>query len=112
MGSDQAISLALLLTEAVSNAMRHGFPDGRQGHIRVSLHVEDDIAHLVVEDDGVGLGETPEEQDGDGLGMRLIEGFASHLGGVAEISGEGGTRIAVQFPLHRREPEDTLRGAA
>ncbi len=112
MGSDQAISLALLLTEAVSNAMRHGFPDGRQGHIKVSLHVEDDIAHLVVEDDGVGLGETPEDGDGDGLGMRLIEGFASHLGGVAEISGEGGTRIAVQFPLHRRETEETLRGAA
>ena len=112
MGSDQAISLALLLTEAVSNAMRHGFPEGHQGRIAISLHVEDGIARLVVQDDGIGLSAASTEGDGDGLGMRLIEGFANHLGGVAEISGEDGTRIAVQFPLHRREPEDTLRGAA
>lgn len=113
MGSDQAISLALLLTEAVSNAMRHGFPDGREGRIFISLHIDDTgMAHLLVEDDGVGLDETPADLDGDGLGMRLIEGFANHLGGVAEISGDGGTRIVVRFPLHRRDVEDTMRGAA
>ena len=115
MGSDQAISLALLLTEAVSNAMRHGFPDGREGRIFISLRIDEtDTAHLLVEDDGVGLGSTPvdSDNDGDGLGMRLIEGFANHLGGVAEISGEGGTRIAVQFPLHRRNDGEHMRGAA
>jgi two-component sensor histidine kinase len=113
MGSDQAISLALLLTEAVSNAMRHGFPDGREGVISVSLHVdENEMAHLVVADDGVGLATPYADPEGDGLGMRLIEGFASHLGGVAEISGENGTRISVRFPLHRRDAEQTLRGAA
>lgn len=115
MGSDQAISLALLLTEAVSNAMRHGFPEGREGRIAISLHIDDaDMAHLVVEDNGVGLAERPvdNDSDGDGLGMRLIEGFAHHLGGVAEITSEGGTRISVQFPLFRRDVEETLRGAA
>ncbi len=112
MGSDQAISLALLLTEAVSNAMRHGFPDGRPGCIRISLHIENDKAHLVVEDDGIGLDAVQPDSDGDGLGMRLIEGFASHLGGVAEISGKGGTRISVEFPLHRRDGPETMRGAA
>jgi two-component sensor histidine kinase len=113
MGSDQAISLALLLTEAVSNAMRHGFPDGREGRILISLHIDEtDTAHLLVEDDGVGLEATPADNDGDGLGMRLIEGFANHLGGAAEISGEGGTRIAVQFPLHRHNVGESMRGAA
>ena len=115
MGSDQAISLALLLTEAVSNAMRHGFPDGREGRIAISLHIDDaDMAHLVVEDNGVGLAEMSmdTDSDGDGLGMRLIEGFAHHLGGVAEITSEGGTRISVQFPLYRRDVEEELRGAA
>ena len=112
MGSDQAISLALLLTEAVSNAMRHGFPDGRPGRIAISLHVADDMAHLVVEDDGVGLERSRSDGDGDGLGMRLIEGFASHLGGTAEITGDGGTRISVRFPLHRRDVEESLLGAA
>ncbi len=112
MASDQAISLALLLTEAVSNAMRHGFPDNRTGTISISLHIEEEMAHLIVADDGVGLGEPSAETDGDGLGLRLIEGVASHLGGAAEITSDGGTRISVRFPLHRRAPEETMRGAA
>ncbi len=112
MGSDQAISLALLLTEAVSNAMRHGFPDGREGKICISLHVEDGIAHLVVEDDGIGLDHASPDGDAEGLGMRLIEGFASHLGGTAEITGDPGTRISVRFPLHHQNAVETLRGAA
>ncbi|WP_211865086.1 sensor histidine kinase [Neoroseomonas terrae] len=111
MGSDQAISLALLLTEAVSNAMRHGFPEGRAGRILISLHVEGDTAHLVVEDDGVGLDDAA-DGNSDGLGMRLIEGFAGHLGGEAEITGEQGTRIAVRFPLHRRDIEASARDGA
>lgn len=110
MESDQAISLALLLTEAVSNAMRHGFPEGRSGTISISLRIDGDMASLVVADDGVGLGEA--SADGDGLGLRLIEGFAGHLGGEAEITSENGTRIAVRFPLHRRAVEEALPGAA
>ncbi len=114
MASDQAISLALLLTEAVSNAMRHGFPGDRTGTISISLHIEGEMAHLIVADDGVGFGDAGAETegDGDGLGLRLIEGFATHLGGVAEITSEGGTRISVRFPLHRSAPEETMRGAA
>lgn len=86
--------------------MRHGFPDGRPGRIAIALHVGGDTAHLLVEDDGVGPGDRAGGGEGDGLGMRLIEGFASHLGGVAEISGDGGTRISVRFPLQRRGVEE------
>lgn len=110
LSSDQAISLALLVTEAVSNAMRHAFPEGEGGTIDVTLSVDDDAALLTISDDGVGLGDG--QSSGDGLGMQLIEGFASHLGGSAEIAGESGTRIAVRFPVHRRGLEETLRGAA
>ncbi|MBR0673759.1 sensor histidine kinase [Neoroseomonas soli] len=110
MGSDQAISLALLLTESVSNAIRHAFPDGREGTVTVTFHTEGDEAHLVVHDDGVGLGDAA--APGDGLGLRLIEGFAAHLGGAAEVTTEGGTRISVRFPLLRREVEETPSSAA
>ncbi len=110
LSSDQAISLALLITESVSNAMRYAFPDGLGGTIDISLEVEGEEALLVISDDGVGLGEA--EPNGDGLGLQLIEGFATHLGGNAEISGEGGTRVSVRFPIHHRSVEETLRGAA
>lgn len=110
LSSDQAISLALLVTEAVSNAMRYAFPDGLGGSIDISLEVRDGEATLLVRDDGVGMGEAM--PGGDGLGLQLIEGFAAHLGGSAEISGENGTRVLVRFPIHLRSAEEALPGAA
>lgn len=101
LGSDQAISLALLVTEAVSNAMRYAFPDGRGGTIDISLEVRGREAVLRVVDDGIGFGEA--KPHGDGLGLQLIEGFASHLGGAAEITGDGGTSITVRFPVRVRD---------
>jgi two-component sensor histidine kinase len=108
LGADESISLALLLTEAVSNSMRHAFPDDRRGTITISLHVEDNVALLRVSDDGVGMGEDAEA--GDGLGMQLIRGFATHLGGEAEFAGGTGTSVSVRFPL--AAAAETMRGAA
>jgi two-component sensor histidine kinase len=110
LGSDEAISLALLLTEAVSNAMRHAFPDGRRGTISIILRVADNEARLDVVDDGIGMAD---DGEGDGLGKRLIEGFAQHLGGTAEIrSDSGGTRVCVRFPLVHHEHEPALSSVA
>lgn len=108
LGTDESISLALLLTEAVSNSMRHAFPDGRRGTITVSLAVEGEEVVLSVSDDGVGMREDAES--GDGIGIQLIKGFASHLGGVAEFSAGSGTCVTVRFQL--APPQGMLRGAA
>lgn len=96
LNADEAISVALLLTEAVSNAMQHAFPDGRGGTIAVSVRREGDEILLRVSDDGIGMDEAA--RSGDGLGVQLIEGFAAHLGGAAEFSADGGTTLVVRFP--------------
>jgi two-component sensor histidine kinase len=108
LGPDESISLALLLTEVVSNSMRHAFPDGRAGTIAITLRVDGNEALLRVADDGVGLDVA--ERVGDGLGLQLIHGFASHLGGVAEITGSAGTCVLVRFPLPSSPAK--MRGAA
>ncbi|HEY4252786.1 MAG TPA: sensor histidine kinase [Roseomonas sp.] len=105
IGSDQAISLALLVTEAVSNAMRHAFPDGEGGMISVTLQREGENAELRVADNGAGM--APSEEPPQGLGLRLIHGFTQHLGGEVEIRQESGTEIRVRFPLEPR-PADMV----
>jgi two-component sensor histidine kinase len=108
LGADESISLALLLTEVVSNSMRYAFPDGRPGTITITLRVEGNEALLRVEDDGVGL--DAGAPAGAGLGLQLIHGFASHLGGVAEITSGAGTCVSVRFPLP--PSAETVLGAA
>jgi two-component sensor histidine kinase len=93
---DRAINVALIAGEAITNALKHAFPDRRRGAVRIGLHYEGDGALLSIEDNGVGL---PATWRVGSMGMRLIEGMARSLNGALTIEGEQRTRITVQFPL-------------
>jgi two-component sensor histidine kinase len=93
---DVAVSLALVANEAVTNACKHAFPDGRAGEVEVRLGRRADGALvLAVRDDGVGL---PIQAPEGGLGMRLIRGFVRKVGATLTLSGEGGTTVALTLP--------------
>lgn len=92
---DRAINVALIAGEAITNALKHAFPDKRRGAVRVGLHQEGDAVLLSIEDNGVGL---PATRRQGALGMRLIEGMARSLNGTLTVGGDRGTRIAVRFP--------------
>ncbi|HEX4262455.1 MAG TPA: sensor histidine kinase [Acetobacteraceae bacterium] len=104
LSSDQAVPLALIVTEAVSNALKYAFPDGRSGHVSVRLTAATDMAELLIRDDGVGIpAGSAETETGprDGLGLQLIRGFARQLGATLQVSEDGGTTYLVRLPLHR-----------
>jgi len=96
---DRAINVALIAGEAVTNALKHAFPDLRRGAVRVGLHHEGEDVLLSIEDNGVGLPATPRQGS---MGMRLIEGMARSLNGTLTIEGDRRTRIAVRFPAAGR----------
>ncbi len=119
MSSDQAVPLALIVTEAVSNAIKYAFPNGRSGHISVTLRTLAgatplaEEAELVIQDDGVGIpAGRVETEHGmrDGIGLQLIRGFARQLGATLEVVEGEGTLYRVRLPLHRER--DTLSPAA
>jgi two-component sensor histidine kinase len=105
ISSDQAVPMALIVTEAVSNAAKYAFPGGRIGLIRVCLTVsEDESALLVIEDNGVGVPAGRggnEHDDRDGIGIKLIRGFARQLGATLTVEEVAGTRYAVDVPMKR-----------
>ncbi|WP_048861759.1 sensor histidine kinase, partial [Acidisphaera rubrifaciens] len=109
MSSDQAVPLALIVTETVSNALKYAFPRPRRGHVSVILTTEpaEGRARLVVEDDGIGLPDGPAETDTgtrDGLGIQLIRGFARQIGATLEVTEQNGTRYVLVIPLQADSP--------
>jgi two-component sensor histidine kinase len=110
ISSDQAVPMALIVTEAVSNAAKYAFPGGRAGHIRVALTTEGQQARLVIQDDGVGIPAGPAQTETgmrDGIGLHLIRGFARQLGGQLSVTHDGGTRYELNLALRReRAAED------
>lgn len=96
---DRAIPLALICSEALTNALKHAFPHGRQGTIRVTFGRDGDTYGLTVGDDGVGLPDGLADGSGPGLGVRLIRALARQLDGTVTFHADGGgTRVAVSFP--------------
>lgn len=94
VGLDFAIPLGLLVTELVTNSLKHAFPAGT-GAIRVMLdHGEGDELVLVVEDDGKGSGGDTHRA---GLGSTIIRGLIDQLQGRMTMRTEGGTRTEIRI---------------
>lgn len=105
LASDRAMLLSLIVYELLTNALRHAFPDLRDGNVVVSFDADDEGGcRLEVSDDGVGL---PDQFDegARGLGLRLVRQFATQAGGRLTIgAGKPGARFAVVLPP-ARQPE-------
>ena len=113
MSSDQAVPLALIVTEAVTNSVRYAFPDGRSGHISVVLRDHDGELDLVIKDDGVGIpaGQADTEAGTrDGIGLQLIRGFSRQLGATLSVSEGDGTSYAVRLTREKNPPQGPLDG--
>jgi len=96
--SSTASSLSLLLNELVTNALKHAFPaEGQAGRIRVATSQIGDTAHLVVEDNGVGMAGLQLKSTRT-FGHRLIESLVKQIRGTIEVTdAQPGTRASVAF---------------
>ena len=94
--SDTSVSLGLVVTELVINALKHAFPGGTQkGTIKVGYKSDGTAWTLVVADDGVGMPKDPEDRK-PGLGTGIVEALASQLGAIVSVTDEApGTKISI-----------------
>jgi two-component sensor histidine kinase len=97
---DQAIPCGLLVNEMLSNTLKHGFPEGRSGAIRIELKVVGDGRDLSlrISDTGVGLPADFDRKRNESLGLQLVSDLTRQLGGVLAVGPGPGASFAVTFP--------------
>ncbi len=92
---DTSISLGLIVTELVINALKHAFPGFRSGKISVEYHAKGDNWTLIVSDDGVGM-KWGEDAPTSGLGTGIVDALAKQLqANVTAADGNPGTTITI-----------------
>ena len=99
VGLDFAIPLGLLVTELVTNSLKHAFPRG-EGHIDVLLSRNGDGTFaLVVSDDGTGYDCAAGLQGAStgGLGSKIIKALVSQLKATMTIQSDHGTRAEIHI---------------
>jgi two-component sensor histidine kinase/CheY-like chemotaxis protein len=93
----------LILSELVSNALKHAFPapagrEPRAPAIVIDLRRDGSGCVLSVADNGVGSSQPMATKDVKSLGLRLVGMFVEQLGGTVAFSSDEGTRCTVAFP--------------
>lgn len=97
---DRMMTLMLLITEVLNNSIKHAFPEGSAGEVRLTLaHATPGRLRLTLADNGRGFSadhaESPRHR---GLGTAITKGFATQLGGTITVDGSSGVTTIVEFP--------------
>ncbi|SFM57942.1 CHASE4 domain-containing protein [Methanolobus profundi] len=96
-GIDTAIPLGLIITEIVSNALKHAFKD-HKGNITIEISPQDNGYYLlVIRDNGVGFPEDIDFMNTDSLGMRLVISLVDQIEGTIELVRDNGTEFRIRF---------------
>lgn len=95
VNADISVSLGLIVTELVINALKHAFPGDRSGKIRVDYHAYGPDWTLSVSDNGVGTPETLAAAR-PGLGTSIVEALANQLDATVGTEGaHPGTTVSI-----------------
>jgi len=95
-----AVPCGLIINELMTNALKHAFPNGRQGKIRVELTAKNSQYQLSVTDNGVGLPENFALGQTDTLGLQLVETLVDQLDGhLHHVKTSQGTTFQITFPV-------------
>jgi two-component sensor histidine kinase len=98
---NRAVSIALVLTELVTNAAKHAYPEGTMGPIWVRLEPDEAGGlRLTVADQGKGLPQGMATGRAGGLGIRIATALTQQLGGRldARAAGDRGTEVELNLP--------------
>lgn len=98
---DRAITCGLIVTELVTNALRHAFADRTVGHLAVTLRARAGDVVLEVRDDGNGIPDAAIEGTAT-FGLQIARTLTQQLAGDIEIALDDGTVIQIRFPLAMR----------
>jgi two-component sensor histidine kinase len=104
--SAKAVSLGLIVTELVINALKHAFPKDRSdGQVIVSYQIDGPDWKLVVSDNGAGKPDSIATPTRSGLGTTLVKALAQDLDAKVEVASGPGPSVPMMM---RQRPAGSL----
>ncbi|MGV3767482.1 MAG: tetratricopeptide repeat-containing sensor histidine kinase [Chitinophagaceae bacterium] len=106
----QAVPVALVMNEAITNSIKYAFPDNRPGKVDVVVRQEPGERIVVmVKDDGVGLPEGWGNGHENSLGIKLMKGLSEDIQAFFSMESSSGTCVSMVF---RKAPIGDASGIA
>lgn len=98
---NKATSIALVVSELVSNCIKHAFAPDSDNIIHLSCRKNADDIVLLVENNGISMPQYLDPEKSAGLGISIVTSIIKHelSGSIKWITIEKGTRVEIQFPV-------------
>ncbi len=99
---DDALSIAMIVNELLTNAVKYAFDEGQAGNILISIVRQDADVCITLSDDGKGLPGNFDPALSTGLGMLIVTALVGQIGGkLSIVPQEKGTCFLITVPLDR-----------
>jgi two-component sensor histidine kinase len=98
MEISRAVSLGLLVNEAITNVFKHAFREQQGGVVKVSIQrTGKNELKVLIKDNGMGLSNDLGIDGHKSMGIVLMKGLSGQLGGEFDIYNDRGTTVALNF---------------
>jgi two-component sensor histidine kinase len=120
LNMDDAVPFGIIVTELVSNSIKHAFSGRNEGRIYINLHREKNgerISNredgkyegckstgfiLKVADDGIGIPESIDLENPNSLGIQLVTTLIDQLDGGLELKRNKGLEFTIKFTVTKK----------
>ncbi|MDA3899181.1 MAG: PocR ligand-binding domain-containing protein [Spirochaetes bacterium] len=92
-----AIPIGIIVTELITNSMKHAFPDSVDGSVWITLKRKKSSVMLEIADNGIGYNETTDALSCDTFGLKFISALVSEIGGKLTMDTQKGSKIKIEF---------------
>ncbi len=97
IGSDKAVSIGLIVTELMINAIKYAFPVFREdAGVTVTFASDEDAWTLTVSDNGVGKASNAASGKHGGLGTVIVDALVKQLDGHMTVVSTDGLTVTIQ----------------
>ncbi|WP_318508516.1 anti-sigma F factor [Bacillus sp. T3] len=103
---DELTEIKTVVSEAVTNAIIHGYNNDPEGIVYISVTLEDGFVEMNIKDEGIGIADVEEarqplfttkpELERSGMGFTIMENFMDEV----EVSSHTGTGTQVTLKKH------------
>ncbi|WP_265529624.1 GAF domain-containing protein [Sphingomicrobium marinum] len=104
MNLRQAVPLALVVSELITNAIKYAYPPEKGGEVFIGLDNKGDHVALCIKDDGVGLPDGFDPAKSDGLGMKIVTSLLRQVRGELSLPQRPeGAQFDIKIPVEKTD---------
>jgi PAS domain S-box-containing protein len=97
---DKAVPCGLIITELITNSIKHAYPEDTQDkQIEIRFKTDDESSTLCIKDNGVGI---DTEFSSDSLGLTVVNSLVRQLRGNISFKNENGLAVKIELPSEFR----------